>query len=430
MLRGKTVDAVVTAEPNVARILKNDLGVVVSYMNDTKRNLPDAFFMTTRAWADAHPDGVKAFQAALKEGVAFADANPAETSENTAKFLKQDVAIVQAAGKQQFCTPDLDQACRRTQHHHAGPRPRQEADGREEGRLDALNACAACRPRQPPNRSSRFGAHSKDAYIAPESIMHAIARDRSAFQIAAESPVTPIIVFDRVSFQYGTLPVLDQVSFSVAPGTVNCVIGPSGCGKTTVLRLIGGFILATSGSVSVAGKPRIHPTRDVAVVFQDYSRALLPWRDVYANVSLALEAARVPRGERRERIESMLELVGLKDHAAKYPSQLSGGMQQRVQIARCLAQDPTILLMDEPFGALDAMTRGILQDEAAAHPGGAQGHRAVRHARPRGGAVSGQPGGRALGESGTDRPSGGRTAAAAAQPADDPRASRLPASAA
>jgi NitT/TauT family transport system ATP-binding protein len=193
--------------------------------------------------------------------------------------------------------------------------------------------------------------------------MHAIARDRSAFQIAAESPVTPIIVFDRVSFQYGTLPVLDQVSFSVAPGTVNCVIGPSGCGKTTVLRLIGGFILATSGSVSVAGKPRIHPTRDVAVVFQDYSRALLPWRDVYANVSLALEAARVPRGERRERIESMLELVGLKDHAAKYPSQLSGGMQQRVQIARCLAQDPTILLMDEPFGALDAMTRGILQDE-------------------------------------------------------------------
>jgi NitT/TauT family transport system substrate-binding protein len=107
VLRGKTVDAVVTAEPNVARILKNDLGVVVSYMNDTKRNLPDAFFMTTRAWADAHPDGVKAFQAALKEGVAFADANPAETSENTAKFLKQDVAIVQAAGKQQFCTPDL-----------------------------------------------------------------------------------------------------------------------------------------------------------------------------------------------------------------------------------------------------------------------------------------------------------------------------------
>jgi len=172
-----------------------------------------------------------------------------------------------------------------------------------------------------------------------------------------------VIAFDHVSFAYGPLVVLSDVSFAIAPGTVNCVIGPSGCGKTTVLRLVGGFLKATSGVVTIDGEVRTRPTRNVAVVFQDYSRALLPWRNVYDNVSLALEAARVARGERRTRIESMLELVGLKNHMTKFPAQLSGGMQQRLQIARCLAQNPKILLMDEPFGALDAMTRGILQDE-------------------------------------------------------------------
>jgi len=173
----------------------------------------------------------------------------------------------------------------------------------------------------------------------------------------------PIIQFRNVSLHYGQLTVLSDVSFDIPESTINCVIGPSGCGKTTVLRLVGGFLQASAGSVMVAGKERRNPSRDVAVVFQDYSRALLPWRNVYDNVSLALEAARVPRAERRDRIEAMLELVGLKSHCRKFPSQLSGGMQQRVQIARCLAQNPKILLMDEPFGALDAMTRGILQDE-------------------------------------------------------------------
>lgn len=173
----------------------------------------------------------------------------------------------------------------------------------------------------------------------------------------------PIIVFDHVSLSYGPLTVLSDVSFAIEPGTVNCVIGPSGCGKTTVLRLVGGFLQASQGTVTVAGKPRTRPTRDVAVVFQDYSRALLPWRTVHDNVSLALEAEGAPRAERAGRIEAMLGLVGLRDHARKFPSQLSGGMQQRVQIARCLAQEPQILLMDEPFGALDAMTRGVLQDE-------------------------------------------------------------------
>jgi len=176
-------------------------------------------------------------------------------------------------------------------------------------------------------------------------------------------PIEPIIRFEKVCFSYRALTVMSDVSFSINPGTISCVIGPSGCGKTTVLRLVGGFLQATSGAVFISGALRTRPTRDVAVVFQDYGRALLPWRDVYGNVSLALEAAHVPRAERKARIESMLELVGLENHARKFPAQLSGGMQQRLQIARCLAQNPTILLMDEPFGALDAMTRGTLQDE-------------------------------------------------------------------
>ncbi|HEY4140697.1 MAG TPA: ABC transporter ATP-binding protein [Pseudolabrys sp.] len=181
--------------------------------------------------------------------------------------------------------------------------------------------------------------------------------------IADGRPKDAIIEFDHVNFSYGANLILSDVSFSVVEQTINCVIGPSGCGKTTVLRLIGGFIQARSGKVIVANRERTKPTRDVAVVFQDYSRALLPWRDVYANVSLALEAGKVPRAERKDRIEEMLSLVGLKDHIRKFPNQLSGGMQQRLQIARCLAQSPKILLMDEPFGALDAMTRQILQDE-------------------------------------------------------------------
>jgi NitT/TauT family transport system ATP-binding protein len=173
----------------------------------------------------------------------------------------------------------------------------------------------------------------------------------------------PIIQFDDVDFAYGKIPIISKLSFAVAAGTLSCVIGPSGCGKTTVLRLVAGFVQAAGGVVWVAGQKRTRPTRDVAVVFQDYGRALLPWRNVYDNVSLALEAAHVPRGERRVRIESVLELVSLQNHAGKFPAQLSGGMQQRLQIARCLAQEPKILLMDEPFGALDAMTRATLQDE-------------------------------------------------------------------
>ena len=193
--------------------------------------------------------------------------------------------------------------------------------------------------------------------------MLAVAGKPPVSPIDAGGGALPIIAFDHVGLSFGGLEILSDVSFAIAEGTVTCVIGPSGCGKTTVLRLVGGFVQASAGAVAVAGEARTRPTRDVAVVFQDYSRALLPWRTVYGNVSLALEAEGAKQAERRDRIEGMLSLVGLQDHAQKFPSQLSGGMQQRVQIARCLAQEPRILLMDEPFGALDALTRSVLQDE-------------------------------------------------------------------
>jgi NitT/TauT family transport system ATP-binding protein len=173
----------------------------------------------------------------------------------------------------------------------------------------------------------------------------------------------PLIAFDRVSVTLGGLPVLTDIDLRIDAGDFVCVVGPSGCGKTTMLRLLGGLLEPTAGEVRYAGKRITEPRADIAVMFQDYGRALLPWRTVAGNVSLALEALDVPKGERPARIAAALATVGLSAKAEKYPNQLSGGMQQRLQIARCLAQEPKVLLMDEPFGALDAMTRQTLQDE-------------------------------------------------------------------
>jgi NitT/TauT family transport system ATP-binding protein len=169
--------------------------------------------------------------------------------------------------------------------------------------------------------------------------------------------------FEGVNLDLGGRPILRDISFTVERGEFVCVIGASGCGKTTLLRLLAGLLTPSSGSVRLGGQAVAGPSRDVAIVFQDYSRALLPWRTAIGNVSLALEAIGLPAAEREQRIAPLLAKVGLADHAEKYPSQLSGGMQQRLQIARSLAQDPSVLLMDEPFGALDAMTRQSLQDE-------------------------------------------------------------------
>ena len=175
----------------------------------------------------------------------------------------------------------------------------------------------------------------------------------------------PLLSFDRVSIHLGGKEILSPTSLEVGRGEFVCIIGPSGCGKTTLLRAAAGFVKPSAGVVRRGGAPVEGPSREAAFVFQDYGRALLPWRTVAANVALALEAAQVPKAERAARIAKVLETVGLTAHAAKFPIQLSGGMQQRVQIARCLAQEPTLLMMDEPFGALDAMTRETLQDEVA-----------------------------------------------------------------
>jgi len=161
----------------------------------------------------------------------------------------------------------------------------------------------------------------------------------------------------------GGKPVLENVELQVRRGEFLCVIGPSGCGKTTLLRLAAGLVNPTAGKVSFAGDELSGPRRDIAVVFQDYGDALLPWRTAYGNVSIVLETLGVARAERPDRIHQVLARVGLAKHADKYPQQLSGGMQQRLQIARCLAQGPRVWLMDEPFGALDAITRQALQDE-------------------------------------------------------------------
>jgi NitT/TauT family transport system ATP-binding protein len=173
----------------------------------------------------------------------------------------------------------------------------------------------------------------------------------------------PQIAFSNVTLVLGGKTIVENLSLDVKPGEFLCIIGASGCGKTTALRLAAGLYQPTGGAVSFDGKPMLMPRRDIAIVFQDYGKALLPWRTAAGNVSLALEASGVASSERAGRIDQLLKKVGLPNHAEKYPAEMSGGMQQRLQIARGLAQEPKALLMDEPFGALDAMTRQGLQDE-------------------------------------------------------------------
>ena len=168
-----------------------------------------------------------------------------------------------------------------------------------------------------------------------------------------------------VSVAFGAQQILRDVSFEVGEHEFVCLVGPSGCGKTTLLRVLAGLTPVGSGRAIFKGEEVRGPQTALAVVFQDYGRALLPWRTVAGNVALALEARGIPSAEFADRINPLLEKLRLAQHAGKFPSQLSGGMQQRLQIARCLAQEPQVLLMDEPFGSLDAITRQELQDEVA-----------------------------------------------------------------
>jgi ABC-type nitrate/sulfonate/bicarbonate transport system ATPase subunit len=175
----------------------------------------------------------------------------------------------------------------------------------------------------------------------------------------------PVLAIAAVSKRFavgdGEIEALARIDLSVAPGQLVCLIGASGCGKSTLLRVIAGFEEPTTGRVSVRGKPITRPGRDRGMVFQDY--ALFPWMNVRDNIAFGPRQRRVAKQEIDATTDEYLRLVGLERFAARYPSQLSGGMKQRVAIARVLANDPDILLMDEPFGALDALTREQLQRE-------------------------------------------------------------------
>jgi NitT/TauT family transport system ATP-binding protein len=154
---------------------------------------------------------------------------------------------------------------------------------------------------------------------------------------------------------------LEDITLDVRPGEFLALVGPSGCGKSTLLDLLGGLTAPTSGRILLDGRPIEGPARDRGIVFQQY--ALFPWRTAAQNVEFGLDIAGLKAKERRERALHYLELVGLSAFAERYPHELSGGMKQRVAIARSLAYDPEVLLMDEPFAALDAQTRETLQGE-------------------------------------------------------------------
>jgi len=156
-------------------------------------------------------------------------------------------------------------------------------------------------------------------------------------------------------------PALDRVDLAIAEEEFVAVVGPSGCGKTTCLRLAAGFEFPTEGSVSVDGRRIEGPGPDRAVVFQQF--ALFPWKTVFDNIALGLRNKGVAKEERRDRIEKAIALMNLQGYESAFPHQLSGGMQQRVAIARAYVLEPEVLLMDEPFGALDAQTRAIMQEE-------------------------------------------------------------------
>ncbi len=175
-----------------------------------------------------------------------------------------------------------------------------------------------------------------------------------------------ILEINQLGKVYGTgakaTHALADVSFSVEDGEFVCVVGPSGCGKTTLLKCVAGLLRPTRGDIVLRGKRVTGSPEELAVVFQEYGRSLMPWMSVRNNVVLPLRHKKLSRSERDGLVENALEAVGLTRFIDHYPWQLSGGMQQRVAIARALAYQPTILLMDEPFASVDAQTRGELED--------------------------------------------------------------------
>jgi NitT/TauT family transport system ATP-binding protein len=188
---------------------------------------------------------------------------------------------------------------------------------------------------------------------------------------AARSDRDHTLVFDRVSKFFGVrksrqddrkiMVALKEVSANVKPGEFITLLGPSGCGKTTLLKMTAGLLKPDEGAITIGGKPVKEPRKDACMVFQNFG--LLPWRTVARNIEFPLELDGVPKRERSERAKYFLNLVGLSSFEDHYPHELSGGMQQRVGIARAMMREPILIFMDEPFGALDAQTREQLQED-------------------------------------------------------------------
>ena len=193
---------------------------------------------------------------------------------------------------------------------------------------------------------------------------------RAPLSVTAEKPDQPYLSFNNVgqvfNTQRGPFEALKEINLEVAQGEFVCVIGHSGCGKSTLLNMVSGFLQPSSGSVTLRDVPIERPGPDRMVVFQNYS--LLPWLTVWQNVEMAVKAARpeLDAVTRREVVSHHLAMVGLMDARTKRPGQISGGMKQRVAIARALAVSPAVLVLDEPFGALDAITKEELQEELLA----------------------------------------------------------------
>ena len=169
------------------------------------------------------------------------------------------------------------------------------------------------------------------------------------------------LVAEGVSHRYGTLDVLSDINLTIRSGEIVALLGPSGCGKSTLLRMLGGLEQPTSGRILMSGEPPVDSLNPLTFVFQDF--ALVPWRNVADNVALPLEHHAMSASERARRVREALTRVNLSDFGQAFPRQLSGGMRQRASIARALAVNPAVFLMDEPLSALDAQTRELLMDD-------------------------------------------------------------------
>jgi NitT/TauT family transport system ATP-binding protein len=192
--------------------------------------------------------------------------------------------------------------------------------------------------------------------------------DISTHEKPTEAPSTTLLSVRDLGKTYSGsagsdgVEAIRSISFDVRAGELVCIVGPSGCGKTTLLKCLSGLLAPTTGSVALGGEAVLAPPKKMAVVFQEYGRSLYPWLSVRDNVGLPLKSRGMPRGERDDVVRAALEEVGLGQALATFPWQLSGGMQQRVAIARAIAYQPEVLVMDEPFAAVDAQTRADLED--------------------------------------------------------------------